>query len=102
MGIFSHFVFFGKLIFNFFQYIFQIPQVFTILIVKRNKLLILLLLKKGFWMKMGFVVPYSSGFGSTHFSIRSLSSLSLKLTLTNMESAPLNGNMLSSAKSLGR
>ena len=45
---------------------------------------------------------YSSGFGSTHFSMSKVSPFSLKLTLTNIESAPLNGNMLSSAKSFGK
>ena len=40
--------------------------------------------------------------GSFHFSTRSLLSPSLKLTFTNMESEPLNGNMLSSAKSFGK
>lgn len=44
----------------------------------------------------------SSAGGSFHFSIRSLSSPSLKVTLTSTEDAPLNGNMLSSAKSFGR
>ena len=47
------------------------------------------------------VYSYSAG-GSFHFSIRSLSSPSLKVTLTSTEDAPLKGNMLSSAKSFGK
>lgn len=43
----------------------------------------------------------SSG-GGTHFSTTKLSPLSLKLTLTKIESAPVNGNMLSSARSFGK
>ena len=49
----------------------------------------------------GGLVYSSSACGSFHFSMRSLSSPSLKVTLTRTEDAPLNGNMLSSARSFG-
>lgn len=45
---------------------------------------------------------FSGSSGSFHFSMISLSSPILKCTFTRMESAPLNGNILSSAKYTGR